>query len=71
VLVGFYDSATAFLDSGGGSITVQASTPLTVETTWSFADTVGNGGTAENSNSTYGQLPQCPSKSFTQPFGVS
>jgi hypothetical protein len=71
VLVGFYDSANAFLDSGGGSITVQASTPLTVETTWSFADTVGSGGTAENSNSTYGQLPQCPSKSFTQPFGVS
>jgi hypothetical protein len=70
VLVGFYDSANAFLDSGGGSITVQASTPLTVETTWSFPDTVGQGGTAENSNCTYGQLPSCPSKSFTQPFWV-
>ncbi len=71
VLVGFYASADAYLNSGGGSITVQASTPLTVQTTWAFADTVGNGGTAENSNSTYGQLPQCPSTSFTQPFGVS
>lgn len=70
VLVGFYDSADAFLESGGGSITVQASTPLTVETTWSFADTVGNGGTAENTNCTYGQLPAGPSKSFTQPFAV-
>jgi len=71
VLVGFYDAATAFLNSGGGSITVQASTPLTVQTSWSAADATGNGGTGENSNSTYGQLPQCPSKSFTQPFGVS
>lgn len=70
VLVGYYDRADAFIESGGGSITVQASTPLTVETTWSFADTVGNGGTAENSNCTYGQLPAGPSKSFTQPFAV-
>lgn len=70
VLVGFYDSAVAFLESGGGSITVQASTPLTVETTWSFADTVGNGGTAENTNCTYAQLPAGPSKSLTQPFNV-
>jgi hypothetical protein len=71
VLVGFYDSADAFLDSGGGAITVQASTPLTVQTTWAFADTVGSGGTAENTNCTYGQLPAGPSKSFTQPFGVA
>ncbi len=70
VLVGFYDSATAFLNNGCGSITARASTPLTVQTVWP-ADAVGNGGTAENANSTYGQLPQCPSKSFTQPFGVS
>jgi hypothetical protein len=71
VLVGFYDGATAFMTSGGGSITVQASTPLTVLTGWSAADTIGNGNTGENSNSTYGPLPQCPSKSFTQPFGVT
>lgn len=70
LLVGFYASADAVLTSGGGSITVQSSTPLTVLTAWP-ADAVGSNGTAENANSTYGQLPACPSKSFTQPFGVT
>jgi hypothetical protein len=69
VLVGFYASAQAVLVSGGGSITVQASTPLTVQTSWP-ADAVGSGGTAENCNCTYVQLPAGPSKSFTQPFAV-
>lgn len=72
VLVGFYDSAQAVLTSGGGSITVQASTPLTVLGPNTLpADSSGNNGTAENANSTYGLLPACPSKSFTQIFGVS
>ena len=70
MLVGFYDSAQAVLTSGGGSITVQSSTPLTVLTGYP-ADSFNSNGTAENANSTYGQLPSSPSKSFTQPFAVT
>ena len=69
VLVGFWASADATLLSGGGMITVQSSTPLTVLTGYP-ADAVGVE-TVENTNSTYGQLPSCPSISFTQPFAVS
>jgi hypothetical protein len=72
LLVGFYDKAQAVLRSGGGTITVQASVPLTVLGPNTYpADSFGSNGTAENANSTYGLLPSCPSKSFTQPFGVS
>ncbi len=72
LLVGFYDSAQAVMKSGGGSITVQASVPLTVLGPNTYpADSLGSSGTAESANSTYGLLPTCPSKSFTQPFGAT
>jgi hypothetical protein len=73
VLVGFWSGAQATMTSGGGSITVQASTPLTVQTAWppDCPNWQGGFGTVENANSTYGQLPSCPSKSFTQPFGIT
>jgi hypothetical protein len=70
LLVGFWSSADATMTSGGGTITVQATTPMTVQTSWPV-DGAGSGGTAENANSTYSQLPACQSKSFTQTFGVS
>ena len=69
VLVGFWSSAQATLTSGGGTITVQATTPLTVRV--GYPGDSNSEGTAENTNSTYSQLPACPSKSFTQTFGVS
>jgi hypothetical protein len=72
VLVGFYDSAQAIMTEGGGSMTVQANVPLTVLGPNTYpADSFGSSGTAEGANSTYGLLPACPSKSFTQWFGVS
>jgi hypothetical protein len=73
VLVGFWSGAQAVLTNGGGTITVQSSTPLAVQTVWppDCKNWNGNFGTVEDTNSTYGQLPQCSSKSFTQPFGIT
>jgi hypothetical protein len=72
MIVGFFEGANATLLSGGGTITVQSSTPLTVQTKGPpDCDTWGRRfGTGEDANSTYGLLPSCPSKSFTQAFGV-
>jgi hypothetical protein len=70
VLVGFWNKAQATLLSGAGTITCAASTPLTPTNSWP-SDSVGNFGTDENANSTYGLVPAGPSTSITQTFGVS
>jgi hypothetical protein len=70
VLVGYWDYKHATLLSGAGTITCTASTPLIPTKYWP-SDSLGHGGAAEETNSTYGLVPDQPSTSITQTFGVS
>jgi hypothetical protein len=68
--VGDINGATTMLSSGAGTMTYTASQPMSVLNTepacvdWTFK-------TVEAANSAYSLLPQEPSQSFTQSFGLS
>jgi hypothetical protein len=66
VLVAYFDSNNATMNSGAGTITITSSTPLTPQVSWPQY-----GQTGENANSTYAQLPAWSSTSITQAFGVA
>jgi len=68
VIVGYANGADPVLTSGAGTITCTSSTPMTVRTSWP-PNGSGNGGTGENSNSTYGVMPAAASTRFVQSFG--
>jgi hypothetical protein len=68
VVVGYANGADPVLTSGAGTITCTSSTTMTVQTSWP-PNGSGNGGTAENSNSTYGRMPAAPGTRFVQSFG--
>jgi hypothetical protein len=69
-LVGPQNKENVVLSSGSGSIVYQASSALTVTSSWpSWLGQVG--GTDENANSIYGVLRSGPSRIFSQPFSIS
>jgi hypothetical protein len=68
VIVGYANGADPTLTSGAGTITCVSSKPMTVRNSWP-PNGSGNGGTGENSNSTYGLMPAAASTRFVQSFG--
>jgi len=72
LLVGPDDSALTKLTTGAGTITISANGDFiatnALPSGCTFFDSPG---TAENANSTYGELPAGPSQTFVQTFGVS
>ena len=69
-LVGPYNSESAVLSSGAGTITYEAASLLTV-LSQEPSCTESSAITAETANSFYGPLPAAPSNTFTQSFNVS
>jgi len=69
-IVGPFNSESAVLTSGAGTIGYSAANGLVASTNRpTFAES-GNGGTAETANTFYGTLPSTESHTFTQTFKV-
>jgi hypothetical protein len=69
-LVGPQNKENVVLSSGSGSIAYEASSALTVTSSWpAWLGAVG--GTYENANSIYGVLRSGPGTTFSQPFSIS
>jgi hypothetical protein len=72
LLVGPSNSANTKLTTGAGTMTISANSNfIATNTLPSGCDFFTGTGTAENANSTYGELPATPNQTFVQTFGVS